>query len=76
MTWCPSPLSEGTAPHPTASPLMTDKQLKRLAAANDWTLARRGKHEIWRRGTTEQITIPYRPNPQTAKLIARRLVAA
>ena len=55
---------------------MTDKQLKRLAAANDWTLHRRGKHEIWRRGTAEQITIPYRPNPVTAKHIARRLQAA
>lgn len=54
---------------------MTDKQLKRLAAANDWTLARRGKHEIWRRGEAEQISIPYRPNHQTAKLIARRLTA-
>jgi predicted RNA binding protein YcfA (HicA-like mRNA interferase family) len=55
---------------------MTDKQLRRLAAANDWTLHRRGKHEIWRRGTTEQVTIPYRPNPVTAKHIARRLQAA
>jgi hypothetical protein len=55
---------------------MTDKQLKRLAAANDWTLARRGKHEIWRRGRVEQITIPYRPNPVTARHIARRLEAA
>lgn len=54
---------------------MTDKQLKRLALANDWTLARRGKHEIWRRGTVEQVTIPYRPRPQTARHIAKRLEA-
>ena len=55
---------------------MTDKQLKRLAKVEGWVLARRGKHEIWRRGEAEQISIPYRPNPITAKHIAKRLVAA
>lgn len=55
---------------------MTDKQLKRLALANEWTLARRGKHEIWRRGTVEQVTIPYRPRPNTARLIAKQLTAS
>jgi len=55
---------------------MTDKQLKRLALANEWTLARRGKHETWRRGQAEQIIIPYRPNEHTARLIAKRITAA
>lgn len=55
---------------------MTDKQLKRLAKVSGWIEHRKGgKHEIWRRGSAEQISIPYRPNPQTAKLIAKRLTA-
>lgn len=55
---------------------MTDKQLKRLALVNGWIEHRKGgKHEIWRRGTAEQITIPYRPRQHTARLIAKRLEA-
>jgi predicted RNA binding protein YcfA (HicA-like mRNA interferase family) len=56
---------------------MTDKQLKRLAKVNGWIEHRKGgKHEIWRRGEAEQITIPYRPRSTTAKLIAKRLAVA
>jgi len=56
---------------------MTDKQLKRLARVNGWIEHRKGsKHEIWRRGTAEQVSIPYRPKQHTARLIARQLTAA
>ena len=55
---------------------MTDKQLKRLARVNGWIEHRKGgKHEIWRRGDSEQVTIPYRPKQHTARLIAKQLAA-
>ena len=55
---------------------MTDKQLKRLARVNGWVEHRKGsKHEIWRRGDSEQVSIPYRPKQHTARLIAKQLAA-
>jgi len=54
---------------------MNDKQLKRLAKVNGWTKHRNGKHEIWRRGDTEQITIPHHTRPFVAKNIAKQLTA-
>ena len=56
---------------------MTDKQLRRLAKVEGWIKHRNGgKHEIWRRGSSEQITIPYRCRPFTAQNIAKQLTAA
>jgi len=55
---------------------MNDKQLKRLAKVNGWTKHRNGKHEIWRRGDTEQITIPLHTRPFVAKNTAKQLTAA
>jgi len=55
---------------------MNDRQLKRLAKFNGWIKHRNGgSHEIWRRGTTEQITIPYRCRSFVAKSIAKQLTA-
>tara|TARA_Y100000389_G_C17067634_1_gene320385 strand:- start:308 stop:481 length:174 start_codon:yes stop_codon:yes gene_type:complete len=57
---------------------MNDKQLKRLARVNGWIKHRNGgSHEIWRRGDTEQITIPYRTrSPYSIKNIVKQLTAA
>ena len=56
---------------------MNDRQLKRLAKFNGWTKHRNGgSHEIWRRGTAEQITIPYRCRSFVAKSIAKQLTVA
>ena len=56
---------------------MTDKQLRRLAKVEGWIKHRNGsKHEIWRRGKAEQITIPYSCRPFTARNIAKQLTAA
>jgi len=56
---------------------VNDKQLKRLARVNGWVKHRNGgSHEIWRRGDTEQITIPYRTRSFVIKNIAKQLTAA
>ena len=55
---------------------MNDKQLKRLARVNGWVKHRNGKHEIWRRGDTEQITIPHHTrSPYSIKNIVKQLTA-
>jgi len=54
---------------------MTDKQLQRLARARGWVLERKGsKHMKWVHSSGNVMTMPYRPNHHTARLIAKRLV--
>ena len=54
---------------------MTNKQLLKVAKIQGWTLHRNGaKHMIYRHEQMgKQITIPYRPRPQTALNIAKQL---